>query len=327
MERHNKKPMRRRSSRVKAKNAEKDAALRKQNFEEAKFSSCNQPHRKKARYCRNQNCKRKRRNRSPFCRGHKHLEAVFQPPPCLAKQCAKKMLVLPLDRGCHERDGIFCANATKFEHYKEIAALARSHHSTLPNSVELQKRTGEALLPETTKNTGIRFMRLMENGEATSRMRELLTYYTKTLLAQHPHDNVIGFMKDPVIVPNPSVINAPRVNSKSNSYSYGTLHRDHRGPETDLLSFEIFLDDVGVDGGPVQIWTESMNKSRPATKQLMEKLSKTSPVVVAEGRSGSLVAFNGRTLHRSMPNSGDRSTLRLHWIVTPRNGTIPERTK
>ena len=139
---------------------------------------------------------------------------------------------------------------------------------------------------------------------------------------------MVKWIKKPVIHPHPTVINAPAVNSRSNNWTHGSIHRDHGDTKADrdIAIFDVFLDKVEKDNGAIQMWTNSMDHELDEHNKKRSVMALES--TLATGNTGTLHIMNGRLLHRSLPNARvgvTDNTLRLHWIVSLEGGAVPER--
>lgn len=230
-----------------------------------------------------------------------------------ASLAEEKPLLIPSE--ANTRDGVFTLDVSHMQEFLEIDRLAR---------ISLDKATDDAMI---THNTGGRFICFVTD-KLKNKMKKSLLSLTKSVVALDSarSSSVLAWLKVPVIDTTPTVINAPHVNPRSSLHTHGTLHRDHIGPEEDLLSFEIFLDDVTETTGPIQFWEKSMDSVVDffsSRKWIAKEQHKAS---LALGKRGTLYVWNGRLIHRSMPNTDPEvDTLRVHWIVAPKGGTVPIR--
>ena len=268
--------------------------------------------------CCRHGCRKFCKVRTKYCGRHgDNLSIAESRPRRLATSPTKqKSSPLSTQQTNNTRDGVFCMDVSQKQEFAEIERLARK---CLADATDDKTKT---------HNTGGRFICFPRNY-VKGRMKKLLLSLTKSVLTLDSARNspVVCWLQDPAIGTTPAVINAPHVNSRSSIHTHGTLHRDHGGPEEDLLSFEIFLDPVTESTGQVQFWERPMDSMVDVftpRKWIKKEHHKAS---LAVGKKGTMYVWNGRIIHRSMPNTDPRiDTLRVHWIVAPTGGTVPVRT-
>jgi len=134
----------------------------------------------------------------------------------------------------------------------------------------------------------------------------LLGVTTKVLSTQDALASpVTNWINDPRINEDPAVVVAPASGSRSNWWTKGRIHRDHQGKSTDVIMMELYLDDISKDDGGVLFWKDSLRyKEPPNRRDKGRSISEhaTSESVIALGKKGTLFAWNGLTMHQSMPN-------------------------
>jgi len=134
----------------------------------------------------------------------------------------------------------------------------------------------------------------------------LLGVTKKVLLTQEALASpVTNWIKDPRINEDPAVVVAAASGSRSNWWTKGRIHRDHQGKSTDVIMMELYLDDISEDDGGVLFWKDSLRFREPQNRRDKGRsISEhaTSESVIALGKKGTLFAWNGLTMHQSMPN-------------------------
>jgi hypothetical protein len=123
------------------------------------------------------------------------------------------------------------------------------------------------------------------------------------------------------VIRNASLIVAPKVSSRSNSWTMGGVHRDM--PEVDtpgVYSFMVFLDEVTLSNGAVQFWKES--KLFPLNVRHAERPMRQtrSSMDVLVGPKGTVFAWDARLLHRSLPNNTGKWRRTVQFMVSSPNG-------
>ena len=195
--------------------------------------------------------------------------------------------------------------------------------------------------------TGIRHVHYVKGMNETN-LQEMLLDITRSILDRPcaTKSPVVNWINSPVLIENsPAIVIASKQNSRSLPWVEGRIHRDHTEKQDDVLSFEVFLDDIDENTGAIRVWENSMDAeldewNKKLSVQKVEAAEreqsqcgstatsqKVQPgVKLATGKRGTLHIWNGRILHQSMSNRDTKkSTIRLHWIVSVEGGTRPTR--
>jgi hypothetical protein len=122
-------------------------------------------------------------------------------------------------------------------------------------------------------------------------------------------------------IQTPNIVVAPAKSAFSNSWTKGLLHRDFLDERTSgVYTFMIFIDEVNQANGSVEIWTNSQwipldekNPQRAITKSGLQ-------AQLLQGPPGTVVVFDSRILHRSLPNTTQNRRLTLIWNVLSKDG-------
>jgi ectoine hydroxylase-related dioxygenase (phytanoyl-CoA dioxygenase family) len=122
-------------------------------------------------------------------------------------------------------------------------------------------------------------------------------------------------------IQTPNIVVAPAKSAFSNSWTKGILHRDFLDERTSgVCTFMIFIDEVNQANGSVEIWTNSQwipldekNPQRATAKSGLQ-------AQLLQGPAGTVVVFDSRILHRSLPNTTQNRRLTLLWNVASKDG-------
>jgi hypothetical protein len=115
----------------------------------------------------------------------------------------------------------------------------------------------------------------------------------------------------------PALLVAPANSSLSNSWSRGRLHRDFIDEKiTGVYTFMLFVDAVTSTNGCIEFWPNSqsvvLDPKNPERAIATRGLSKELVVRAA----ATVMAWDARILHRSLPNSTQDRRISLIWTVT-----------
>jgi ectoine hydroxylase-related dioxygenase (phytanoyl-CoA dioxygenase family) len=122
-------------------------------------------------------------------------------------------------------------------------------------------------------------------------------------------------------IQTPCIVVAPAKSAFSNSWTKGLLHRDFLDERTSgVCTSMIFIDEVNQANGSVEIWTNSQwipldenNPQRGIAKSGLQ-------AQLLQGPPGTVVIFDSRILHRSLPNTTQNRRLTLVWNVSSKDG-------
>ena len=109
--------------------------------------------------------------------------------------------------------------------------------------------------------TGIRHVHHVK-GTNETKLQKMLLDITRSVLAQPcaTKSPVVNWINSPVLSENsPAIIIASKQNTRSLPWVEGRIHRDHTTEEEDVLSFEVFLDDIDENTGAIRVWENSMD--------------------------------------------------------------------
>jgi ectoine hydroxylase-related dioxygenase (phytanoyl-CoA dioxygenase family) len=122
-------------------------------------------------------------------------------------------------------------------------------------------------------------------------------------------------------IQTPNIVVAPAKSAFSNSWTKGLLHRAFLDKRTSgVCTFMIFIDEVNQANGSVEIWTDSQwipfDKKKPQRAMAKSGLQ----AQLLQGPPGTVVVFDSRILHRSLPNTTQNRRLTLLWNVSSEDG-------
>ena len=111
---------------------------------------------------------------------------------------------------------------------------------------------------------------------------------------------------------------APEVNSRSNWWTKGLVHRDMDSVDnTGVYSFMLCLDEVTGDNGALAIWPET--KKTKQDKKHPKRAMKGMVTTTMKGPKNSVFTWDSRLLHEPMPNRSRDARRILVWIVTSKS--------
>jgi hypothetical protein len=108
---------------------------------------------------------------------------------------------------------------------------------------------------------------------------------------------------------------APPAGSRSSFWAKGKMHRDFLDIETSgCYTFELLIDPMTLDNGAVWYWPESRKKTHDVKNPSrgMEGMDVRSPT----GPGRTVIVWDARILHQSLPNSSDQFRTAIIWLVS-----------
>lgn len=111
-----------------------------------------------------------------------------------------------------------------------------------------------------------------------------------------------------------SLVLAPEVNGRSNSWTRGLIHRDFSDVNvTGIYSFSLCLDKVTLNNGAVRIWPTTQHT--PYDPRHPKNSIKHQHYKDLTGEEGEVWMWDARLLHQSLPNSTKEKRCTLHFYV------------
>jgi hypothetical protein len=121
-------------------------------------------------------------------------------------------------------------------------------------------------------------------------------------------------------IQTPNLVVAPASSGFSNAWTKGILHRDFLDTETSgVYTFMLFIDEVTEANGTVEFWPHSQRIALD-DKNPERAIVKSGPSETLVGPSGTVMVWDSRILHRSLPNATQNRRLSLLWNVTSKQG-------
>jgi hypothetical protein len=155
--------------------------------------------------------------------------------------------------------------------------------------------------------SGCRSISIVEDTQVLNPMLDFIVEEAKDRIA---------FPLTKTRVSSPAVVVAPRLNSRSNFWSRGPIHRDYSATEfSGVYSFLICIDAVTEENGAVILWPDTKKCPIVPTHphRYLAKLSHVSHMLV--GQKGTVFVWDARLLHQSLPNKSTKPRTTLQWFV------------
>jgi ectoine hydroxylase-related dioxygenase (phytanoyl-CoA dioxygenase family) len=121
-------------------------------------------------------------------------------------------------------------------------------------------------------------------------------------------------------IKTPHMVVAPAKSAFSNSWTKGLLHQDFLDERTSgVCTFMIFIDEVNQANGSVEIWTNSQWIPLVETNPQRATAKSGLRAQLLQGPPGTVVVFDSRILHRSLPKTTQNRRLTLVWNVSSKD--------
>jgi hypothetical protein len=116
-----------------------------------------------------------------------------------------------------------------------------------------------------------------------------------------------------------SILVAPASSPFSNSWSKGRVHRDFLDETiTGTYTFTLFFDEVTASNGAIEFWPNSQWISHDPKNPSRTIVGLQQEIVTGPPRT--MIVWDGRILHRSLPNTTPNRRLSLLWTVASSRG-------
>ena len=235
--------------------------------------------RKNNQKCGNRGCRRVRKRPSLFCRWH-------------GRSVSSAAVARPTTKNTNgQNQQVHAKHPYRAVLGTLVPEIDRAHISEIVQST----LDGE-------KGTGSRALIPVEGGGLDAYLLDL----TRQAITS------IGNLRctDPVIK-KPKIVRAPAVSSESNGWTKGPKHPDQVDhTKSGLYTGIYFLDDVTAENGAIQMW--------PNTALLpfnpKNKVKKDEPSEIITGDAGTLLVFDSRIVHQSLPNKTKQNRDTVAWL-------------
>jgi ectoine hydroxylase-related dioxygenase (phytanoyl-CoA dioxygenase family) len=182
---------------------------------------------------------------------------------------------------------------------------------------EIKKNIDERVVPELTQTevaSGNRTLIFLKG-----QVKDTITPFLLQVASEASRR--VNFPIRRAMVQGPALIIAPTNAGQSNSWTKGAIHRDYSPMRVSgVYSFMLFIDEVTTENGAIEFWKFSqyieLDERHPMRP--LERCGLELELLV--GPEGTVVIFDSRLLHRSVPNATNKLRLTLHWYVTGLDG-------
>ena len=175
---------------------------------------------------------------------------------------------------------------------------------------EIHPTTDHLLISRTVEETC--------EGERGSGVRSLIPLQGGVLdvqlkaLSRQAIDSVEGLRYSELVVIKPMVVRAPPDCSQSNSWSTGPMHPDQwEYKKSGLYTCIYFVDEVTAENGAIRFWPYTarvpFDRNNPVAKD--------EPSRIITGEAGTLLVFDSRIVHQSLPNKTEEKRDTITWFL------------
>ena len=114
------------------------------------------------------------------------------------------------------------------------------------------------------------------------------------------------------------IIIAPKASRRTHEWTHGVIHRDddmnkHGG----VLAAEFVLDTITKENGSIRFWPTSL--FAPCEPKHNDRYVKHLSCRELTAKKGSVKVWDARMLHQSLPNKGNKSTVKLLWHIVSKS--------
>jgi ectoine hydroxylase-related dioxygenase (phytanoyl-CoA dioxygenase family) len=154
------------------------------------------------------------------------------------------------------------------------------------------------------------------SSEDVNKCKQILRKITRSLLLEKlkgPSWKAFQIVECDLVI-------AGKISKSSNGHSPCPVHRDGEFKEgldnCELLTASVLLDDLNKDNGSVKFWKDSVQF--PHCKKHPNRYIDKEPddrTYTWEGAKGTMLVWDARMLHQSLPNKSNETTLKLAWAI------------
>lgn len=133
-------------------------------------------------------------------------------------------------------------------------------------------------------------------------------------IVQHARDSV-NFPCRSKIISQVMISVAPPAGSRSSFWRGGKVHRDFDDlAVSGCYTFELLLDELNEENGGIQFWPKSMKKAHD--KKHPSRGFEGMEIKLPVGKSGTVLVWDSRMLHKSLPNKTEEPRTAIVWLVS-----------